>query len=60
MPPESPPTRILSLARAFYNVKVLEPLILKKLGIGVLAATPETFSRRLLILAYALANLKVS
>ena len=60
MPPEVTPAHILSLARAFYNVKVVEPLTLKTSGAGVLAATPETCPGHVLMLACAPRNLKFS
>ena len=60
MPPGVTPARILSLARAFYNVKVVEPLTLKKSGADVLATTPETCPGHVLILAHAPPNLKLS
>ena len=60
MPPGVIPARILILVRAFYDVKVLEPLTLKKSGADVLVATPETCPGHVLILAHAPFNLKLS
>ena len=60
MPPGVTPARIFILARAFYDVKVVEPLTLKKWGADALAATPEICPRHVLILAHALYNLKFS